>query len=271
MNSGSVKYCPMTQVDYYILIGDSESGPWTLGQLKAFWRAGAVTLETLYAQPDASEWKPLAAIPDFTSTSQSKTSYADEQREMIETAVNVMLPADATKLRQWLRDKLTAIGFAPETDAIHESFRDYLAHFSGTEQEQAFGKETLYAYRRGDNTPAQLIGKADNLIALQQFRASSPLLDYDAEKFKEARRMAGESAVQKPLELPSRPTLDAFTAEVMRKAVERRALNNAREAEFKAKRREEAKRSGEVATQSILDQRARRIREQLGLPEAAHE
>jgi len=95
----------MTQVDYYILIGDSESGPWMLGQLKAFWRLDAVTLETLYAQPGASEWKPLSAILDAATTSQPETSYADERRKMTEAVINVMVPVDATKLRQWLRKR----------------------------------------------------------------------------------------------------------------------------------------------------------------------
>src|SRR5208282_158058 len=104
----------MGEADYYILIGGNETGPWTLGQVRAFWRAGAVTLETLCAQPGAAEWKPLSAILDVatpavaTPTPQSENSYADEQRKMIETGVNVMLPVDATKLRQWLREKLAA-------------------------------------------------------------------------------------------------------------------------------------------------------------------
>jgi hypothetical protein len=257
----------MGKAEFFILIGGNESGPWTLGEVQAFWRAGAVTLETLCAQPDAAEWKPLAAIPDFTSTPQPKSSYADEQRKMIETVVNVMLPVDATKLRQWLRDKLTAIGFAPETDAIRESFESYRSGFSGDEQRQAFGEENLIAYCRGIITTAQLIGKTDNLIALQQFRASSPLLDYDAEKFKEAGHKVGEAAAQKTLGHSSSLTMDVFTAEVMRKAVENRALRYAISAESNAKMKEQAKRSGQAAAQSILDQRAKRIREQLGLPE----
>jgi hypothetical protein len=178
----------MGKAEYFILIGGNETGPWTLGQVQAFWRAGAVTLETLYAQLGAAEWKPLSALLDVapsaapTPAPQSENSYADEQRKMIATVVNVMLPVDATKLRQWLRDKLTAIGFAPETDAIRESFESYLSHFSNDEQKQAFGEENLTAYRRGKIKAAQLIGKTDNLITLQQFRVTGPtLLDYDSD------------------------------------------------------------------------------------------
>ena len=84
----------MGMAELFILIGGNESGPWTLGEVRAFWRAGAVTLETLYALPGASEWKPLSAIIDVAPASQSENSYADEQRKMIETVVNVMLPLE---------------------------------------------------------------------------------------------------------------------------------------------------------------------------------
>jgi hypothetical protein len=191
----------MGKADYYILIGGNEVGPWTLGQMQAFWRVGAVTLETLYAQPGAAEWKPLSAILDVatsvapTPTPQSENSNADEQRKMIETVVNVMVPVDTTKLRQWLRDKLTAIGFAPETDAIREFFESYLSRFSNEEQRQAFGEENLTVYRRGNIKAAQLIGKTDNLITLEQFRVSEPmLLNYESGAAERGRREGAEAA-----------------------------------------------------------------------------
>ena len=180
----------MGNAEYFILIGGNETGPWTLGQVQAFWRAGAVTLETLYAQPGASEWKPLSAILDVapaavsTPAPQSDNSSTDEQRQMIETAVNVMLPVDATKLRHWLGEKLTAIGFAPETERIRESFQDYLANFANEEQKQVFGEENLTAYRRGKIKIAQLIGKTDNLITLEQFSVLEPCLVIDADKYR---------------------------------------------------------------------------------------
>ena len=185
----------MGEAEYFILIGGNESGPWTLGEVQAFWRAGAVTSETLYALPGAAEWKPLSAILDVAPASQSENSYADEQRTMIETVVNVMLPVEANKSRQWLRDKLTAIGFAPETDAIRESFESFLSHFSNDEQKQAFGAAALSAYRRGEITPAQLIGKTDNLITLEQFRVTEPmLLYYESGAAERGRREGAEAA-----------------------------------------------------------------------------
>jgi len=209
----------MGKAEYYILIGGNETGPWTLGQVRAFWRAGAVTLETLCAQPGAAEWKPLSAILDVatpavaTPTPQSENSYADEQRKMIETVVNVMLPVDATKLRQWLREKLAAIGFTPETDAKRESFEDYLAQFSNEEQKQAFGEENLTAYRRGKIKAAQLIGKTDNLITLEQFRVSELLLICDSEKFRKMGEESGKRAAAIMLERRRRQALGNTTSD----------------------------------------------------------
>jgi hypothetical protein len=208
----------MGKADYYILLDGSESGPWTLGQLKAFWRLDAVTLETLYAQPNTSEWKPLSAILDADLPSQPENTYADEQRKMTEAVVNVMLPVDANKLRQWLREKLAAIGFAPETDADRESFENYLAHFSGTEQKQSFSSADLLNYRKGDLTPAQLMARQKHPLTMDKLRLINAITEKTSE----------------------------FT-------------------------KEQIKRVGEASRQITLDRRARRIREQLGLPEKAME
>ena len=67
----------MVKPDYYILIGGSETGPWTLRQVQAFWRVGAVTMKTLYAQPGAAEWEPLAAVLDVATM----TANAEPQSE----------------------------------------------------------------------------------------------------------------------------------------------------------------------------------------------
>lgn len=279
----------MGKAEYFILIGGNETGPWTFGQLQAFWRAGAVTLETLYTHLGAAEWKPLSAILEIAPPVQSENSYADEQRKIIETVINVILPVekvsaaaevgdtmdepvepeevDKIKMWQWLRDKLLALDFYPVTDIARESFENYRGYFSVDEQRQAFGEENLKAYCRREKSAAQLIGKTDKLITLQQFRVSEPLSDYDAEKFKEARHKADEAAGQKALERPSRTTVDVFTAEVMREAVERRAFNNAIEAESKAKMKERAEKEMQEVNRIIAERRARQIREQLGLPE----
>jgi hypothetical protein len=89
----------MDKADFYILLGSNQTGPWSLGQVQNFWRAGAVTAETLYAEPGMSEWKPLAAILDVAPPAAPtpllpEISYADEQRKLIDTVVNVMLPVD---------------------------------------------------------------------------------------------------------------------------------------------------------------------------------
>lgn len=68
----------MGEADYYLLNGDQEQGPWTLGELQAFWQAGAVTLETLYAQPGMSEWKPLSAILGAAIPAAAEPSIAEK-------------------------------------------------------------------------------------------------------------------------------------------------------------------------------------------------
>lgn len=192
----------MGEADLYLLIGDQEQGPWTLGQVQNFLQAGAVTLETLCAQPGMSEWKPLSAILDVappaapTPTLQTEHPHADEERKSIETVVNVIVPSenvptppetddtvdepvepdemDLPKTRQWLRDKLLAIGFRPDTEkpAPRLTFRRYSARFSGQEQEAAFGKAPLEAYRRGEITANQLVGQGDSLITLEKLSSA---------------------------------------------------------------------------------------------------
>lgn len=49
-------------------------------------------------------------------------------------------------------------------------FGDYLASFTGQEQECAFGKSALLAYRRGDITVNQLVGQGEGLVTLEQLR-----------------------------------------------------------------------------------------------------
>ena len=51
---------------------------------------------------------------------------------------------DMTKMRQWLRDKLLAIDFRPETDASHENFDNYLNGFSKEEKELLSQKLNKY-------------------------------------------------------------------------------------------------------------------------------
>ena len=130
----------MGKADYYILLGGSETGPWTLSQVQAFGRAGAVTLETLYVRPGASEWEKLSAILDVglpqeaTPIPQSECGRANHEAN--EAVGGPVEPGewDLTKLRQWLREKLAAIGLAPdmeETAAESDRFSDWLSRLSG--------------------------------------------------------------------------------------------------------------------------------------------
>jgi len=70
-------------------------------------------------------------------------------------------------------------------------FRDYLANFSEQEQQAAFGPAALRAYRKGEITPAALMGQQTNRVSLEQFRAMEPRLDADTER--EMDRLADET------------------------------------------------------------------------------
>lgn len=48
-----------------------------------------------------------------------------------------------------------------------KTFEDYLSQFSDSEQKEAFGEAPLRAYRRGEITPAQLIGQEDCVMKLK--------------------------------------------------------------------------------------------------------
>ncbi|MDB6034710.1 MAG: domain 2 [Verrucomicrobiales bacterium] len=50
------------QEQFYVLLGDTECGPYTISQLKQVWLNGEINTETLYAKPGMNEWKPLAEI-----------------------------------------------------------------------------------------------------------------------------------------------------------------------------------------------------------------
>ncbi len=54
--------------------------------------------------------------------------------------------------------------------AAEMDFDEYLSQFSRSEQEEAFGKSTLRAYRRGDITAAALAGQKSNMMTLERFK-----------------------------------------------------------------------------------------------------
>jgi hypothetical protein len=162
----------MVKADYYILLGGSETGPWTLNEVQAFWQAGAVTLETLYAQPGMSEWKPISAILDVapptaaTSPSQSEISSGVPAANAPVGKPVEPEDMDLTKLRQWLRSKLATIGFAPKTEgttANEHKLDDWLCRFTGSEQKVIFGPNNIHRYRKGDLTWQGLIKELERL------------------------------------------------------------------------------------------------------------
>jgi hypothetical protein len=231
----------MGKAEYFILIGGNETGPWTLGQVQAFWRAGAVTLETLYAQPGAAEWKPLSAILDVASSAAptlARLRTGRKQGNRSTPAAPTPTPQqengpavpdaddaagkpeqpgemDLTKLRQWLREKLAAIGLAPDTKktTAHErKFESWLCRFTDSEQKAIFGANNIRLYRIGDMKWQGLIQELECLAAsaaekphsdgnqltpenalwiMNAVCGAEPILELDAEKF---RRMGAAEA-----------------------------------------------------------------------------
>ena len=49
-------------MDYYVVINGTQSGPYTIGQLRAMWTSGALTSDTQYWCEGLQDWKPLRDI-----------------------------------------------------------------------------------------------------------------------------------------------------------------------------------------------------------------
>jgi hypothetical protein len=220
----------MGKAEFFILIGGNESGPWTLGQVQAFWRAGAVTSETLYAQPGAAEWKPLSAILDVappaapTPTPQSENGPAVSDADDAAGKPEQPGEMDLTNLRQWLREKLAAIGLAPDTKkttANERKFGDWLCRFTDSEQKAIFGANNIHLYRIGDLTWQGLILELECLAAstakkphgdgnqltpknalwiMEAVCGAEPRLQLDVEKYKRMGRESAERANKITLE-----------------------------------------------------------------------
>lgn len=93
-----------------------------------------------------------------------------------------------------------------EPDSEPKDFSDYLAHYSGTEQREAFGEANLNAYRRGEMTPAQLMGQQTNRIPLDKFRDMSPVTDFTTKQIERV----GQSSAQSILDRRKRNTMEAL-------------------------------------------------------------
>ena len=56
-----------------------------------------------------------------------------------------------------------------------KSLDDYLGGYTRDQQERAFGARNIRAYRRGEQTAAQLVGQKDNLMKLEEFKRAEYL------------------------------------------------------------------------------------------------
>jgi len=56
----------MNAVSHFLFLEGEQKGPYTISQLQAMWRAGAITSETQHFMDGYSEWMPLEIIvPDL--------------------------------------------------------------------------------------------------------------------------------------------------------------------------------------------------------------
>ena len=49
-------------MSYYILLNDEAKGPYTIGQLRSMWNAGAITQETPFCEEGYEDWMPLRRL-----------------------------------------------------------------------------------------------------------------------------------------------------------------------------------------------------------------
>jgi hypothetical protein len=127
---------PDEEPDYFLLIGNSEDGPFAVAELHAMLAAGEVESETLCARPGMTEWKPLSALLGVAqSWEAAKGSIGVLKRDdvaaspedgrlspeesIIETVMSVMLPLGNKSAERKAVESVRLIikGRASETDA----------------------------------------------------------------------------------------------------------------------------------------------------------
>jgi GYF domain 2 len=47
---------------FYILQGEEKKGPYSLGQLRAMWNSGALTMQTRYCEEGSDEWNAMSSL-----------------------------------------------------------------------------------------------------------------------------------------------------------------------------------------------------------------
>jgi hypothetical protein len=149
---------PHEQRDYFLLIGTSEEGPFSVAELQAMLAAGEVESEILCARPGMREWKPLSAmLPVAQSRGAAKESVGipkhddvalashpegerlSPEESIIETFVSGMFPlGNKSAARQAVQSiRLIVEGRAKETDAR----QDLKAILRSLDYQPAKGKE----------------------------------------------------------------------------------------------------------------------------------
>jgi hypothetical protein len=127
---------PDEERDYFLLIGSSEDGPFSVAELQAMLAAGEVESETLCARPGMTEWKPLSAMLGVAQSQETvKGSIGMLERDdvaaspedgrlspeesIIETVMSVMLALGNKSAERKAVESVRLIieGRASETDA----------------------------------------------------------------------------------------------------------------------------------------------------------
>ena len=81
-----------------------------------------------------------------------------------------------------------------DDDTPAGSFSSYLNHFTDAEQKEAFGEKNVAMYRRGELTPAQLMGQQTHETSLEDFRKMEPQLRLDVAKYGKLGEQSAQSA-----------------------------------------------------------------------------
>jgi hypothetical protein len=107
---------------YYLFLNDQQAGPYTLGQLGAMWRSGAVTAETQFWIDGNSEWQPLLNISFLLDPSPPQIPQAAASPfPPLPRSTETKRTAEAPPLNT--RDQLKALRDIPGNTSVSDAFR----------------------------------------------------------------------------------------------------------------------------------------------------
>jgi hypothetical protein len=66
------------EMSYYLLLNDEQKGPYTIGQLRAMWRSGAITADAQYWEDGLTEWLPVSSLADQLDAPQHQAVHSPQ-------------------------------------------------------------------------------------------------------------------------------------------------------------------------------------------------